>query len=101
MSGFFNQGFDEYIDSIKGAQVLFLKSGPSVGGWGVDWCPLHRTALQFGSDGGARIVHGLNDPDLTTLIIQVTELNDRITLDGKPMQRHRSEERRVGKECRL
>ncbi|KWV60395.1 hypothetical protein AS156_28770 [Bradyrhizobium macuxiense] len=47
---------------------------------------LRRAILQFGADGGPGIVHGVTDPNFTTLIIQSSNFDDRVLLDGARCQ---------------
>ncbi|WJR76790.1 helix-turn-helix domain-containing protein [Bradyrhizobium sp. NP1] len=47
---------------------------------------MNRTILQFGADGGPGIVHGVTDPNFTTLIIQSSNFDDRVVLDGARCQ---------------
>ncbi|MGY4401850.1 AraC-like DNA-binding protein [Bradyrhizobium sp. USDA 3315] len=78
--------FGEYTDAIRGARVTFLKSAPSSHRWGVKYLALRRAILQFGADGGPGIVHGVTDPNFTTLIIQSSNFDDRVLLDGARCQ---------------
>jgi AraC family transcriptional regulator, ethanolamine operon transcriptional activator len=77
-------GFGQYADSVQGAKLTYLKSERSIHGWQVSQFQLDRTVLQFGIDGGAGLVHGVTDSNLTTLMMQTTEFDDRIFLDGAP-----------------
>ena len=76
--------FGGYADTIQAATVSFLKSESSVWPWDVKQIPLDRTVLQFGMDGGAGLVHGVADPNLFSLIMQITEFDDQVWLDGVP-----------------
>ncbi|MET4177120.1 AraC family ethanolamine operon transcriptional activator [Bradyrhizobium sp. LA6.1] len=78
--------FGQYTDAIQGATVTFLKSAPSSHRWGVKYLTLNRTILQFGADGGPGIVHGVTEPTFTTLIIQSSNFDNRVVLDGAPCQ---------------
>jgi len=78
--------FGQYTDAIQGATVTFLKSAPSSHRWEVKHLTLNRTILQFGTDGGPGIVHGVTEPTFTTLIIQSSNFDDRVVLDGAPCQ---------------
>jgi hypothetical protein len=78
--------FGQYTDAIQGATVTYLKSAPSSHRWGVKYLTLNRTILQFGADGGPGIVHGVTEPAFTTLIIQSSNFDDRVVLDGAPCQ---------------
>ncbi|MGY3574527.1 methylphosphotriester-DNA--protein-cysteine methyltransferase [Bradyrhizobium sp. USDA 4518] len=66
--------------------MTFLKSAPSSHDWGVKSLALNRTILQFGTDGGPGIAHGVTDPNFTTLIVQSSNFDDRVVLDGVPCQ---------------
>ena len=76
--------FGQYADSVQGADVSFLKSGRSLSRWGVSQLQLEQTILQEGFDGGAGFAHGVTDPGLTSVLMQVTEFDDRVLLDGTP-----------------
>lgn len=78
--------FGQYTDAIRGARGTFLKSAPSSHRWGVKYLTLNRTILQFGADGGPGIVYGVTDPSFTTAIIQSSNFDDRVVLDGVPCQ---------------
>ncbi len=74
--------FDAYIDAIRVAQVVYLKTGPTQSTWAHAWCPLTNINLQFGSDGSARIVHGTMSAGDWVFIFQSTELANVVNLDG-------------------
>jgi AraC-like DNA-binding protein len=76
--------FGAYADAVQGASVSYLKSKPSIWRWEVGQILLDRTLLQFGVDGGAGIVHGVTDPNLLMVIMQITEFDDCVWLDGVP-----------------
>ena len=76
--------FGKYADTIQAAAVSFLKSESSLWPWEVRQTPLDQTVLQFGVDGGAGLVHGVTDPSLFSLIMQITEFDDQVWLDGVP-----------------
>jgi AraC-like DNA-binding protein len=76
--------FGGYADTIQAATVSFLKSEASVWPWDVKQIPLDRTILQSGMDGGAGLVHGVTDPNLFSLIMQTTEFDNQVWLDGVP-----------------
>lgn len=78
--------FGQFADTVQGASVFFLKTGPSSRRWDVHPIPLQRSLLQLGIDGGAGIVHGVTDPGFTTVIMQRTEIDDCIFFDGSPVQ---------------
>ena len=77
--------FDAYIDAIRVAQVVYLKTGPTQSAWAHAWCPLTNINLQFGTDGSARIVHGTMSAGDWIFIFQSTELADVVILDGHPI----------------
>jgi AraC family transcriptional regulator, ethanolamine operon transcriptional activator len=79
---------DTYSDSIREASVLFIMTGPPTGHWKVDWCPLHRTVLQFGADGGPRVVHGITKPDATTIMLQSIKVPHKVVFDGQKLKNH-------------
>ena len=76
--------FGPYADAVQGATVSYLKSEPSSWRWEVGQVLLDRTFLQFGVDGGPGVVHGVTDPNLLMVIMQITEFDDRVWLDGVP-----------------
>jgi methylphosphotriester-DNA--protein-cysteine methyltransferase len=81
-----NRDFGKYADTVQGARVTFLKSAASFHPWGVDILPLDRAILQFGADGGAGFAHGITDDNFVTLIIQTTDFDGRVRLDGVPCE---------------
>jgi AraC family transcriptional regulator, ethanolamine operon transcriptional activator len=76
-------GFDAYVDNVRDAQTLFLKTGPSLSDWKVEGYLLGRLSLQFGSDGGARIVHGVMRSDAVGFILQAVEKAESVLFDGQ------------------
>jgi methylphosphotriester-DNA--protein-cysteine methyltransferase len=76
--------FGQYADAVQGATVSYLKSEPSSWRWEVKQIRLDRTILQFGVDGGAGVVHGVTDPNLLMVIMQISEFDDCVWLDGVP-----------------
>lgn len=76
--------FGQYADRVQGGTVTFLKSELSIQHWEVRQQRLARTILQFGVDGGPGITHGITDPAYTTLLMQITDFDDRVVLDGIP-----------------
>lgn len=79
-----SDNFGAYADAVQGASVTYLKSKPSVWRWEVGQVMLDRTLLQFGVDGGAGVVHGVTDPNLILVIMQITEFDDCNWVDGVP-----------------
>lgn len=75
-------GFDAYCDGLRIATVAYLKAGPTIGHWSLSWHTLNRIALQYGTDGSARIAHGLTPENATTIFIQLSKLQDAVLLDG-------------------
>src|SRR5690348_16621828 len=80
--------FDTYTDQVREASVLFIKTGPSIDRWSIEWCPCHRAAMQFGSDGGARVVHGVTRLDATIIMIQTNKTPHEVFFDGQSMKWH-------------
>src|ERR1700754_2397623 len=77
--------FDSYTDRVRDADLLFLKTGPSLSDWGVEAYQLGRLSLQFGADGGPRIVHGIMRSDAFGFIIQRAP-NRHVLFDGQILQ---------------
>jgi AraC-like DNA-binding protein len=97
MGGFFPLGgagdvplhslsFDEYSDKVVGATVNFLLTGPSQAPWSVDHCKLGSIVLQFGVEGGSKILHGVSRPDALNFIFQDEQIADRLIFDGRILQ---------------
>lgn len=74
--------FDAYVDAIRVAEVVYLKTGPTQSAWDHVWCSLCDVNLQFGSDGSARIVHGTMPAGAWIFIFQSTEHANVVILDG-------------------
>lgn len=74
--------FDEYADAIQSAAVFYMKTGTTITDWDLAWYPVNRTTMQFGTDGSARIVHGVTNPDAQIFIMQRTKISGRVFLDG-------------------
>jgi len=47
---------------VIGATANFLLTGPSQAPWSVDHCKLGSIVLQFGVEGGSKILHGVLKP---------------------------------------
>jgi AraC-like DNA-binding protein len=78
--------FDRYADNVRElTESLFLLTAPPATGWDLVWCPLHRTVLQFGVEGGAKIFHGVGRPDAIFLLFQSTQFSDCAVVDGQPV----------------
>ena len=80
--------FDEYSDRVIGATVNFLLTGPSQAAWSVGHCNLGSIVLQFGVEGGSKIVHGISRPDALSFIFQDGQIADRLIFDGQIPQPH-------------
>jgi AraC family ethanolamine operon transcriptional activator len=78
-----NLTFDEYLDAIRVARVVYLRTGPTIGHWDHAWCQLCEATLQFGSDGSARIVHGTMPAGTYIFIFQSTQYANAVILDGQ------------------
>jgi len=74
--------FGQYADAVQGAAMTFLKSGCSSHPWDIRQRRVGGTVLQFGMDGGAAVSHGVTDAASTSLLMQVTGYDDRVSLDG-------------------
>ncbi len=77
--------FDAYVEAIRVAQVVYLKTGPTTAAWDHAWRPLREAILQFGSDGSARIVHGTMPAGACIFIFQSTKHADAVILDGQSL----------------
>ena len=78
--------FDEYSDMVIGATEDFLLTGPSQAPWSVGHCKLGSIVLQFGVEGGSKILHGISRPDAVTFIFQDEKIADRLIFDGQILQ---------------
>jgi AraC family transcriptional regulator, ethanolamine operon transcriptional activator len=78
--------FDRYSDNVRElTESLFLLTAPPTAVWDLVWCPLHRTVMQFGVEGGAKIFHGIARPDAIFLLFQSTQFSDCAVADGHPV----------------
>ena len=78
--------FDEYSDGVIGATTDFLLTGPSQAPWAVGRCKLGSIVLQFGLEGGSKILHGISRPDALSFIFQDEKIADRLIFDGQILQ---------------
>lgn len=83
-----NWAFDRYSDNVREASVFFMKTGPSSGAWSIEIFTLERTVVQFGCDGGPRIVHGVSRPDATIFMLQIAKTEHPVFLDGRALRWH-------------
>ena len=75
--------FDQYSDMVIGATVDFLLTGPSQAPWSVGHCKLGSIVLQFGVEGGSKILHGVSRPDTLSFIFQDEQIADLLIFDGQ------------------
>lgn len=66
----------------------FLLTGPSLAPWSVGHCALDSIILQFGVEGGSKILHGVSRPDALTFIFQDRQIADLMIFDGQVVQPH-------------
>lgn len=78
--------FDEYSDMVFGATVNLLLTGPSQAPWSVGHCKSGSIVLQFGMEGGSKILHGVSRPDTLSFIFQDGQIADRLIFDGQIIQ---------------
>ena len=62
--------FDESSDMVIGATVNLLLTGPSQAPWSVGHCKLGSIVLQFGVEGGSKILHGVSRRDALSFVFQ-------------------------------
>lgn len=76
--------FDAYAESVREVtQFYLILMGPPITGWSLSWCPLDQVVLQFGTQGGAKIAHGVTRPDATTFMFQTTQKSGDTFFDGQ------------------
>jgi AraC-like DNA-binding protein len=78
--------FDDYSDMVMEATVNFLLIEPSLSPWSVWQCPLDSIVLQFGAEGGSKVLHGLSRPDALSFILQDRQISDHLIFDGQVLQ---------------
>ncbi|MCP4619226.1 MAG: helix-turn-helix domain-containing protein [Bradyrhizobium sp.] len=78
--------FDQYSDLVIDATVNFILTGPNRGSWSVGHCALGPIILQFGAEGGSKVLHGISRPDALTFILQDKQIADRMIFDGLIVQ---------------
>lgn len=78
--------FDDFSDMVMEATVNFLLVDRSLGPWSVWQCPLDSIVLQFGAEGGSKILHGISRPDALTFILQDRHFSDHLIFDGQIAQ---------------
>ena len=82
----YSLSFDEYSEMVVGATANFLLTGPSQARWSVGHCELGSIVLQFGVEGGSKILHGISRPDALNFIFQDGQIADRLIFDGQVLQ---------------
>ncbi len=76
--------FDEYCRAIKQAHTSFVLTKREEAPWGLYFFPPDlSTVLQFGSDGGASVVHGTVHDDTYLLIGRHRPSAAFITINGE------------------
>ena len=75
--------FDRYSDTVVDATVNFLLTGPSLLSWSVGHCAIGPIILQFGTEGGSKILHGISRTDALTFILQDAHIADLMIFDGE------------------
>ena len=78
-----SQSFDQYSDLVVDATVNFLLTGPSLAHWSVGHCILGPIVLQFGTEGGSKILHGISRTDALSFVLQDTQIADLMIFDGE------------------
>jgi len=61
-------------------------TGPSRTQWEVGYCAVNSVILQFGVEGGSKIVHGISRPDSLIFIVPYAKFADRVIFDGQEVQ---------------
>jgi AraC-like DNA-binding protein len=78
--------FDDFSDMVMEATVNFLLIERSLGPWSVWHCALDSIVLQFGAEGGSKILHGISRPDALGFILQDRQISDHLIFDGHILQ---------------
>src|SRR5208282_3524694 len=78
--------FDEYADNVREADLEYLMTGPSRGPWKVGYCQVNSIVLQYGVEGGSKILHGKSRSDALIFIVPHTKFADRVIFDGQEIR---------------
>src|SRR5215470_12861538 len=78
--------FDQYSDMVVDATVNFLLTGPSNFFWSVRHCALGPIILQFGTEGGSKVLHGISRTDALSFVLQDSQIADQMIFDGEIIQ---------------
>jgi AraC-like DNA-binding protein len=62
--------FDEYGARIREVEIIFLMTSASQGPWEVGQSQINNIVVQYGTEGGPRLSHGLSRPDIVFFILQ-------------------------------
>jgi AraC family ethanolamine operon transcriptional activator len=62
--------FDEYGARIREVEIVFLMTSASQGPWEVGQSQHNNIVVQYGTEGGPRLSHGLSRPDTVLFILQ-------------------------------
>ena len=79
--------FDEYGAKVREAQVIFLMTSVSRGPWEVGQSQINNIVVQYGTEGGPKIIHGLSRPDAVLFILQDAWAG-QVIFDGHKADEH-------------
>jgi AraC family transcriptional regulator, ethanolamine operon transcriptional activator len=81
-------GFDQYGDSIQNAaDLLYLLTAGPAEHWSHAWRTVGRISIQFGVEGGSKILHGMTRSDTIAFLIQTTGFEHGVFFHGRPISR--------------
>jgi AraC family ethanolamine operon transcriptional activator len=79
--------FDEYGAKVREAEVIFLMTSVSRGPWEVGQSQINNIVVQYGAEGGTKIMHGVSRPDAVLFILQDTWAG-QVIFDGHKADEH-------------
>jgi AraC family transcriptional regulator, ethanolamine operon transcriptional activator len=81
--------FDEYAEKVREGELSFLMTGPSRSSWEVGHCEIDSIVLQFGAEGGPKILHGISRPDALVFVSQHFQAwTEPVIFDGYAAKPH-------------
>lgn len=80
-------GFDDFTDEVRAASCHIIATAPPPGGWSLERRRSEAILVQFGSEGGARILHGRAQNQLSFVTRPSPHLND-VRINGRFAELH-------------
>lgn len=80
-------GFDDFTDEVRAASCHIIATAPPESGWSLERRRGEAILVQFGSEGGERILHGRSQDELSFVTRPSAHGND-VRVNGRPAEVH-------------